>query len=123
MGTEHQKLQETEDFEVQEQETQAKKCPKCGRIQPIKNAKFCLECGAELKEPSDDIKENSTKRGKSVTSLIVWFIILLLLVVWSKINHQNWVAEQMEHFRGTDYTYSDKEIQRELDKILNTFGR
>ena len=96
------------------------KGPKCGWVETNETAKFCSKCGSPLKR---EVPETPAKKGSGAGTILVWMLIILLLMALGKANHQKWVDEKMEHFRGTDYTYSDKEMQKELDKIFNTFGR
>lgn len=103
-------------------ETAVRKCPRCGAVESSEGAKFCSKCGVELPQQNATEKQ-APKKGGGAFTVIFWIIIILLLMSWGKANHQKWVDEQMKHFRGTDYTYSDKELQREIDKIYNTFGR
>jgi hypothetical protein len=72
-------------------------CPECG-AENKENAKFCLECGTQIKRQSSEIKENQGNRESSSPSFALIIIGILIIGAMYTI--------PFFHIMGTSYTLS-----------------
>lgn len=68
---------EREGLRKKAQKAQTQKCPRCGAIQPISAAKFCLECGAELRT-GPAVGRTGKKKKTKLIGPAGWIVIIVI---------------------------------------------